>query len=80
LSAATDWISAVAAVGGAVGTVGAVVTSLWLATREGHELRRRLAEQIGAWLLPYDGKAQDDPDKHYQGLRWQTRPIKSFTT
>jgi hypothetical protein len=59
-----DWISA-------LGTVAAVVTALWLATRADRKDRareeRHQAEQLTAWFVPYEGK-QDDKHKLYVGL------------
>ena len=72
MSTTTDWISALATVGAAVGTVAAVITSLWLARRQGREIReredRQQAEQLTAWFVPYEGE-QDNPTKLYIGLR-----------
>lgn len=72
MSATTDWISALATVGAAVGTVGAVITSLWLARRHGRETRehedRHQAEQVTAWFVSYDGQ-QDNPHRIYVGLQ-----------
>jgi hypothetical protein len=59
-----DWITA-------FGTVGAVVTALWIATRTDRRDRKReqrqQAEQLTAWFVPLEGR-QDDNDKVYVGL------------
>jgi hypothetical protein len=61
----TDWLTA-------IGTCGAVATSLWFAARDSHAKRkhdeRHQAEQITAWFVPYEGE-QDNPGKMYSGLR-----------
>jgi hypothetical protein len=61
----TDWLTA-------IGTCGAVVTSLFLAGKDSRAKRkedeRRQAEQVTAWFVPYEGE-QDSPNKLYDGLR-----------
>jgi hypothetical protein len=74
LSALTDWISAIGAVGGGVGTVGAVIVALQLARNQGRQTgeqaQRRQAERVTAWFVPYHGP-QDHPHRVYLGLRLQ---------
>jgi hypothetical protein len=61
----TDWLTA-------IGTFGAVVTSLYFAARDSRRKRkhdeRQQAEKVTAWFVPYEGE-QDSPNKLYDGLR-----------
>jgi hypothetical protein len=72
LCTATDWISALATVGSAFGTVAAVIVALWLAQKQGRQIRRReeryQAERLTAWFVPYEGP-QDHPHRVWQRLR-----------
>jgi hypothetical protein len=58
----TDWLTA-------VGTVGAVVLSLYLARQQGREARKQerlqQAEKVTGWLAPYTGPIGD---RQYEGL------------
>lgn len=63
-----DYVQKLAPAISAAGTFAAVVTSLWLATRQGRDRRERQAEQVTAWFVPYDGE-QDRTDYEYTGLR-----------
>ncbi len=68
MSDLTDWITALSTVGATIGTVGAVVTSLWLARKgdrdAGRRDARRQADRVSAWIIPYDGKQ----DRGSQGI------------
>lgn len=65
MSEVTDWATA-------IGTCGAVVVSLYFATRDLRQKRKheelQQAEQLTAWLVPYEGE-QTDRHKYYEGLR-----------
>jgi hypothetical protein len=72
LSEATDWITALGTVGSAFGTVGVVWVSLWLARTQGRQteeqVKRRQAELVTAWFVPYEGE-QDDPHSIHVAVR-----------
>jgi hypothetical protein len=65
LSEITDWLTA-------IGTCGAVITSLYFAAKDTRERRRHderaQAEKLTAWFVPYEGE-QDNIHKIYLGLR-----------
>ena len=63
-----DYVQKLAPAASALGTIAAVVTSLYLAGRQGRDRRERQAEQITAWFVDYDGE-QDRTDRIYTGLR-----------
>jgi hypothetical protein len=67
-----DWVAKLAPAASAVGTFSAVVTSLWLASRQGRQTRslqaREQAERVTAWYVTYEG-TQDDTYNLYTGLR-----------
>jgi len=66
-----DWITAFGTIAAAAATFLAVVTSLFLATRDARRDRkregRRQAEQLTAWFLPYEDE-QLDGHKLHRGL------------
>jgi hypothetical protein len=72
MSSTTDWITSIAAATGALGTVGVIGVSLWLARNQGRDTaaqrKRAQAEKITAWFVPYLGK-QDNQHAVYVGLK-----------
>jgi hypothetical protein len=72
MSDATDWISAIGSIGGAVATSAAVVTALWLAGKQDRASTRRQereqAEKITAWYIDFAGP-QPIPGRLMTGIR-----------
>jgi hypothetical protein len=67
-----EWVAAVGQVVSGLATTAAVIVALWLSGRDerirARERLRKQAEQITAWLIPYEGE-QEHPHLVCVGLR-----------
>jgi hypothetical protein len=70
---ALDWVSAIAQIAGAFGTLAAVVVALWVASRDGRRLRAELSDrEKGQARLIF-------ADVHEESGRWWVRTTNHST-
>jgi hypothetical protein len=63
-----DWVARLAPAVSAIGTTAAVITSLWLAGRQGRQTSSAQAEQITAWYTPSEEVVQDRPHRLFTAI------------